>query len=307
MNRTDIPLGLKQRAALGDDWARWLDRLPSLIAELLAEWSLEPTADAMHGFCSLVLPVRTDDGADAVVKVGFDGDADAEHESVALAQWNGDGAVRMFRADPRRRALLLERLHTDDLTGLWDLEACEIVAGLYARLHRPASKRLASLTDVVEGWLDALRADAAIVPVPPRLIEQALHAGHGLCTDPASTGVLIHGDLHYANVLAADREPWLAIDPKPLSGDPNYEVAPLLWNRWEDVVGDVRGGLERRFWTVVDAAGLDDRRARDWVIIRTVLNAHWTVDDARRARRVLDDGEREFITRSVAIAKAVQP
>lgn len=127
--------------------------------------------------------------------------------------------------------------------------------------------------------------------------------------DGASTGTLVHGDLHYANVLAADREPWLAIDPKPMDGDRHYEPAPLLWNRWDELAGaglSVRDGVRRRFHTVVDTAGLDEDRARDWVVVRTVLNAHWSVQDAERAGRDLDSGEREWITRCIAIAKAVQ-
>ena len=84
---------------------------------------------------------------------------------------------------------------------------------------------------------------------------------------------MIHGDLHYENVLAGDREPWLVIDPKPMSGDPHYELAPMLWNRWDEAVatGDLRIALRRRFHTLVDAAGLDEDRARDWVVVRMVL------------------------------------
>jgi streptomycin 6-kinase len=108
-------------------------------------------------------------------------------------------------------------------------------------------------------------------------------------------------------VLAADREPWLAIDPKPVSGDPHYEVAPLLWNRWDEVLGsgDVRTAVRRRFHTVVDTAGLDEDRARDWVVVREVHNAMWTIRDARRAGRRPDDADREWLTRCITIAKAV--
>ena len=82
-----------------------------------------------------------------------------------------------------------------------------------------------------------------------------------LVADPASVGVIIHGDLHHHNVLAADREPWLVIDPKPMSGDPHYEPAPMLWNRWDEIVaGNARENLRRRFHTLVDVAGLDEDR-----------------------------------------------
>ncbi len=109
-------------------------------------------------------------------------------------------------------------------------------------------------------------------------------------------------------MLAADREPWLVIDPKPVSGDPHYEVAPLLWNRWDEVVasGNVRDAVRRRFHTVVDAAGLDEDRARDWVVVREVHNLMWTWEDAERAGRSLLPDDREWITRCVSIAKAVQ-
>jgi len=130
--------------------------------------------------------------------------------------------------------------------------------------------------------------------------------GRDLVADPASTGRIIHGDLHYFNVLAADREPWLVIDPKPMSGDAHYEAAPMLWNRWDELTHDVRAGVRRRFHTLVDAAGLDEQRARDWVVVRMVINAHWAVQDAQRAARDLSADEREWITRCIAITKAVQ-
>lgn len=260
----------------------------------------------MHGFASVVVPVRTDVGVDAVLKVGFDGSPETEHEHLALGIWAGDGAVDLFRADPRRRAMLLERLHPTDLTGIPDVEACEIVAGFYPRLHRPAMPRLRPLTDFLQRWLDALAADAHRVPVPRRLIDRALGRGREFVDDPDSVGRLIHGDLHYGNVLAADREPWLVIDPQPMSGDPHYEVAPLLWNRWAETAGRVRETIGRRFFTVVDAAGLDEDRARDWVIVRMVLNAHWAVEDATRMNRALRADELEWITTCITVAKAVQ-
>nr|WP_246298828.1 aminoglycoside phosphotransferase family protein [Nocardioides panaciterrulae] len=283
-----------------------MDRLPGLARELLEEWALTRDGEPMHGFCSLVLPVRTAEAEPAVLKLTFDGDDESEHEALVLQRVAGDGMVRLLRADPRRRALLLERLHTEDLTGLWDLEACEVVAGLYGRLHLPALPQLRTLTSYVDRWLARLEELRGEMPVPPRMVEQALHLGRSLVTDDASTAVVVHGDLHYENVLAADREPWLAIDPKPMNGDAHYEVPPLLWNRWDELAGDLRGGLRRRFHTVVDAAGLDESRARDWTIVRMVVDASWTVDDARAQQRRLTPSERHRLTQCVAIVKAVQ-
>ena len=284
----------------------WLDALPRVSAEVIEEWDLTVDGEPMHGYCSLVVPVRTRSSRPAALKVTFAGDEESEHEHLALQRWGGAGAVRLLRADPARRAMLLERLHTDDLGDLWDVEACEVVAGLYPRIHVPALPQLRTVTAYVERWCAALATMPRNAPVPHRLVEQALSLGRDLVADAASTGTLVHGDLHYANVLAGDREPWLAIDPKPMSGDPHYEPAPMLWNRFEELSGDIRGGVRRRFHTLVDAAGLDEQRARDWVVVRMVLNAHWSVEDAQRADRALDAEERDWITRCIAVTKAVQ-
>ena len=306
---TGIPSGLEQQRGLGPEWGDWLDRLPRRRDELVEEWALRVEGGPLHGFCSLVLPVRDADDAPAVLKLTFDGDDESEHEALALQHWHGDGAVRLLRADPRRRALLLERLHLRDLAELWDLEACEVVAGLYPLLHRPALPQLRTLTSYVARWLDQLEALGDDIPVPRRMVEQALHLGRDLVDDPDSTRVVIHGDLHYGNVLAADRAPWLAIDPKPMNGDPHYEVAPMLWNRWEEMTsgpGTLRDAIRRRFHTLVDAAALDEARARDWTVVRMVVDASWSVLDARRVGRSLTAEDRERVTQCVAIVKAVQ-
>jgi streptomycin 6-kinase len=176
------------------------------------------------------------------------------------------------------------------------------VAGLYPRLHVPAPPQLRPLTAYVRQWTDDLGRLPRGAPVPHRLVQQAVSLGRDLVDDDASTGVLIHSDLHYENVLAGDREPWLVIDPKPVSGDPHYEIAPMLWNRWDEAVGsgDVRTAVRRRFHTLVDAALLQEERARDWVVVRMLHNAMWELEDHPSAP------DHDYLTKCIAIAKAVQ-
>jgi streptomycin 6-kinase len=288
--------------------AAFLDRLPALVRDVVEDWRLTLDGPARHGRAALVVPVRTPAGRPAVLKLSSPHE-EAEHEHLGLRAWDGRGAVRLLRADPHRWALLLERLHGDeDLTSLGDLEACEVVAGFYARLHVAALPQLRRLSSYVDRWTDRLAALPPDAPVPRRLVEQAVSLGRTLVTDRATDARMIHGDLHGANVLAADREPWLVIDPKPMAGDPHYEVAPMLWNRWEEVLrsGDVRAAVRRRFHTIVDTALLDEDRARDWVIVRELHNALWAIEDALGEDRPLDLEDRDLITTSVAIAKAVQ-
>ncbi len=294
-----LPPEVLEFADRGPAWAEWVRRLPRLTAAILDEWELAVDGEPMSGWTALVVPVVNDAGERAVLKLVCPGEEE-EHEHLALQRWGGAGAVRMLRADPGRRALLLERLHRRDLTEVPVLEACEIVAGLYPRLHVPALPQLRPQTLYIQRWTDDLARLPRSAPIPHRLVEQAVSLGRDLVTDAASVGTLIHGDLHYENVLAGDREPWLVIDPKPTSGDSHYEVAPLLWNRWDELRGDVRESVRRRFHTTVDAAGLDEDRARDWVVVRMVHNAMWEIEDHP------DSPDDVYLTMCVTIAKAVQ-
>lgn len=305
MSDLELPDGVLGMAGRDPEWAAWVERLPALATGLLEEWGLRQDGWAMHGYCSLVLPVRRASGTPAILKVAFPVE-ESEHEALALQHWQGRGAVRLLRADPHRWAMLLERLHHESLAGVGALEACEVVGGLYGRLHVPAPPQLRTLASYVDRWAAALATLPRGAPVPRRLVEQALALAGDLVSDEESTGTMIHGDLHYTNVLAADREPWLAIDPDPMSGDPHFEPAPMLWNRVDELEGDLRGGVRSRFHTLVDVAGLDEDRARDWVVVRMVLNAHWAIEDAQRGNRDLTDLERGWITTCIAVAKAVQ-
>jgi len=300
MTQVELPGDvLAAMASRGEDWSSWVDGLPGTVREVLAEWELALDGRVRSGMCSVVVPVRTLSGRPAVLKVGFP-DRESEHEPLALQRWHGRGAVLLLRADPRRRAMLLERLHDETLTSVWDLEACEVVADLYARLHVPAPPQPRRLTGELQRWQRQLAALPRNAPVPRRLVEQSLAIVRGFSGDAGTDGTLVHGDLHYDNVLAADREPWLVIDPKPLSGDPHFEPAPMLWNRWDEVVGsgNARDAVRRRFHTIVDAAELDEDRARDWAVLRVVLNAVWELEEA--------EPDLDAVTRSITVAKAVQ-
>lgn len=299
----EIPAKFLEVGSRGPEWVAWLARLPRLTAELLAEWELRQDGVPAYGNCALVVPVLAKDGTPGVLKVQFP-HWEAETEHLALRAWDGNGAVRLLRADPRRLALLLERLQPRDLTTVDDLEACEIVAASYKRLHVAAGPQYRTLSGELKRWIEGFRRLPASAPVPHRYVEQAISLASDFAADPACDGKLIHTDLHYFNVLAGEREPWLVIDPKPLSGDPAYEVAPLLWNRWDEVTasGDLRFRVRQRFSTAIDAAGLDEDRARDWVIVRQLLNVLWTLQ-ATDADNTLPQ---DWLTRNIAIVKAIQ-
>lgn len=301
-----LPPEVQAFRARGEEWEPWVDGLPGLRRDLLEEWELVLDGAAMHGYCALVHPVRTVAGGRAVLKVSGP-TWEGEHEHLALRVWSGRGAVRLLRADPHRWALLLEPADAgSDLNVLPDLGACAVVARLYGDLHIEAPPQLRLLSEQATRWSAELRALPAATPLPRRYVEQAAGLAGELAAEPDCDGRLVHTDLHYDNVLASLRDDnsgdWLAIDPKPLSGDPHFEVAPLLWNRWDELVatGDVRIAIRARFYTVVDVAGLDEDRARAWVVVRELVNAMW----ALTAGTAIADAD-AFLTQSVTITKAV--
>jgi streptomycin 6-kinase len=301
-----LPDGVLDMADRGPDWAEWVERLPGLVRGLYDEWELRPDGWMMHGYTALIVPVVQARGGRAMLKVAFP-DVESEHENLALSRWGGRGAVTLLRADPHRRALLLEALRDESLRDVWDVEACEAVAELYGLLHVPAFPQLRLLSDVVAASADTLAGLPRTAPLPRRLVEQATSLARTFATDADTDGTLVHTDLHYDNVLMSESGAWVAIDPKPLSGDRHYEVAPMLFNRYDELASGplgVRAGVRRRFHALVDAADLDEERARDWVVVRMLDLAAGRLLGPPELHRGMPDSD--WFTLCVTIAKAVQ-
>ena len=312
----EMPAAFVRLARANPAWTEWFAGLPRMVEDLLESWSLTVDGELRSGQAAVVVPVRTEDTSSAVLKVGWP-HPEAALEHLALRAWNGRGAVRLLRADPHRFALLLERAESDvDLHSEPVLVACQVVARLYRELHRPAPPQFDRLSELTTRWAEGLAALAGHPSVPRRLVVQAAGTARDLASAPGTDGLLLHTDLHYSNVLkqanvlraeprAAERRTWLAIDPKPLSGDPCFEVAPLLWNRWDEALasGNVRAALLDRFFAVVDEAGLDEDRARAWVLVRGLVNVAWALEDSTRG--VAPDPD--WLTVMTTMVKAVQP
>jgi len=271
----------------------WVDRLPGIVRGLLDRWSLELDGAAWHGETAIVLPVRHAAGgseAPRALKVRWL-DPFTRDEGLALRAWNGLGAVRLYDEAPEAGALLLERLDPHrSLLDVPETEAVDVAAGLLRRLAIPAPEGVRAIRTEVDEMAGELRRrrETAGWPSPDRL-ERLL----GLAAELGSTGqgLLVDADLHYENVLAATREPWLVIDPKVVAGDLEFGVAPLLWNRAGELGGPE--DLEARLARLVDGAKLDAERARLWSIVRLVDVAVWSLSTGvgrhvDACRRLLD-------------------
>lgn len=253
----------------------WLASLERLVGESAEEWGLAVGEPYAYAFSSLALRVTRPGGDPAVLKIQFP-DRESQHEAAALARWAGQGAIRLYAHDPDRRALLLERCLPG--TALADDcrpdEALPVLASLVRRLAVPAGAPFRSLAEEAGHWAVSLEAhyDAAGRPFERLLLDAALAYLREL---PGSQPeqVLLHQDLHAANVLRAEREPWLAIDPKPLVGERAFAVAPIVRG---SELGHSEARVRHRLEHLVEALGVERERAVGWTVAQTVA---WGLTD----------------------------
>jgi streptomycin 6-kinase len=231
----------------------------------------------MHGYAGMVLPVRRADGSRAGLKVSWlDGDGCPEAE--ALAAWDGRGAVRLLERDDAAGVLLLEWLDPERSVAELDRMAAAAVAGeLCRRMDVPAPAGLPSLEETAARWVEELPATWERLgrPFDRRWLEAAVATCREL--GPGQPRRLLHGNLRFAHVLRAEREPWLTIDPNGMAGDPAYEVAPLLGQLCAGLAAepDPRATVAARLAAFADAAGVDGQRARRWAQAYLVESALW--------------------------------
>jgi len=198
-------------------------------------------------------------GADAVLKVTPTEDDESDEEADALALWDGDGAVRLLRHDRERRALLLERARPgNDISTLPDDEATVIAVEIGLRLWRAAGEPFRWIGDHIPRWLDAAERSnqpgRELIPLA-RELYGSLDVGRAM---------LVHGDFHHHNILDAGGR-FVAIDPKPMLGEPEYDVPSFLWN---PLPYRMRPDVTERRIAAFAATGLDEHRIRAWTVIR---------------------------------------
>jgi streptomycin 6-kinase len=174
-----------------------------------------------------------------------------------------------LEVNPASDAMLLEWLNPGRSLNDVELEEAVTVAGrLLRRLSVPAPSGLPRLQSVAERLSETMPQCWKQLgqPFPKRLLDRACDLT--LQLGPSAAGLLVNYDLHYADVLAGTREPWLTVDPKAVVGDPEYGIAQLLWRRLEEM--EAQGGLDRYFQMLAEAAGLVPDLARSWTLVRCV-------------------------------------
>lgn len=274
-------------AARAEGKQPWLAALPGTIRSLATRWSIDVGPPFRPGGHTAWVAPAARDGADLVVKVLWR-HPDAEQEAEGLRAWAGDGAVRLHAAetvDAETAALLLERCRPGStLKRLPEPEQDLVIARLLRRLWRrpPSGSGFRSLSSMCARWAAEFEEKGAGRGIlDPGLARQGMALFRELPGN-AEDEVLLCTDLHAENVLAAEREPWLVVDPKPYAGDPTYDVLQHLLNCEVRLHADPHGLVRR----MADLLALDAGRLRLWLFARCVQESPDWPGLAEVARRL---------------------
>jgi streptomycin 6-kinase len=251
-----------------DSGRAWLRELPSRVTRVAEKWQLQLEPPYPQCYVSIVFPAALRDGTPAVLKLQWPHpESECEHEALRL--WNGHGAVKLFDFDPEEHALLLERCEPGDhLSTIGPEQALEVVVDLLPRLWVPAGPPFRTLAEECAEWRRQLPSQWELAgrPFEQAMLDATLEAMDQLSSSQQDQ-VLVHQDLHGDNILRAGREPWLAIDPKPLAGEREFSLAPII-RSYE--FGHSRAAVVHRLDKLSSSLRLDRERCRLWTLVQTL-------------------------------------
>ena len=258
-----------------------------MVRTLAQRWhlALEAPFDGDDVSCAWVAPAQRSDGTRAVLKLGMP-HMEGEHEIAGLVFWDGDPTVRVLAADEALNAMLLERCEPGtSVRALPEPEQDPVIAGLLRRAWRlpPDPRPFRPLSEMTQTWRRETIAQRSSWP-DETLVQEGLRLLDELPRS-AERAVLLHTDLHAGNVLAAAREPWLVIDPKPFVGDPAYDATQHLLN----CGARVRSAPWETIARVAGLLDVDPERVRLWLFARLAAEPTdgWSAERVETARRLM--------------------
>lgn len=269
----------------GEAGKAWLENLPATVNNYSHKWSLTLDSPFPNATFNYAVPAERQDGTPVVLKIGFPTDKEFRSELEALKVFNGHGIVEILESDSDKNILLLERaVPGDPLTTVKnDEEAMSIAAKIMKNLWQtvPLQHQFPTVFDWGKGFeqmKEYFKEKAN--PLPKKLVDKAERLFAELSVSQGKQ-ILLHGDLNHSNILSAQRESWLAIDPKGVIGEREYEIGVLLRNPQPKLLQlpDPKEVLERRIDQLANELNLDRERIHGWGIAQAVLSAWWIIED----------------------------
>ena len=276
-----IATNTQERGAVG---VEWMKRLPAILSDCERRWSIKIGLPFPGLSYNYVAPAVRADGTLLVVKICYPG-REVTDEANALRVYAGAGAVDLMDFDADWGVILLEHITPGAMLSSIedDAEATSIAASVMRQLRHPvpAEHSFITVADWAKG-MSRLRQefDGGTGPFPAYLVSMAERLFAELLPSQVEP-VVLHGDLHHYNILSAERQPWLVIDPKGIVGEPAYETGALIRNPVPQILSapNLDRILARRIHQLSDELGYDRQRIYGWAVAQAVLSAWWTYED----------------------------
>jgi streptomycin 6-kinase len=274
----------------GEEGHSWLNRLPAMLAACEERWNLMISAPVSNLTFNYVAPAVLADGSEAIVKIGLTDEFPSQPE--ALQHFDGHGIVQILAYDELDKVMLLERLRPGtSLRSVEDDEAAiSIATSIMRKLWRPLPLHhypFPTIEDWGKGFARMRKLyDGGIGPIPSTLFDKAESLYAELSASMAEP-VLLHGDLHQDNILSAERDSWLAVDPKGVIGEPAYETGAILRNFWPDIlsVPNPKQLMARRIDQFSTELDFERERIYGWGFAQAVLSVLWSLEDTGKLDR----------------------
>lgn len=270
--------------AKGEVGIKWLKDIPQIIQKIEKNWDIK-VGKPFDLYFNYVVNAFKNDGTKVVLKIVFPNDKQFQSEVDALKVFNGEGCIKLLEVDLEHFTMLLEKAEPGVALDPWknDNEATRVIASVIKKLGKPVpsqhhfSDAKDFVTEIAE-YKQNYKGEKN--PLPEYLIEKCEELINHLIK--TSTKLVVnHGDLHHGNILSAQREPWLSIDPKGIVAEPAFETASMLRNPYPELgrQPNIDEILANRIHILAEELELNPARIQQWGLVQAILGAIWRVED----------------------------
>ena len=277
-------LGDKMNALYGIEGVSWVRRIPSMLEQLESDWRLTLGSPFSLLTYNYVISATNERGEEVILKLGFPG-AELMREIQCLKLFQGRTSVLLLKSNPHIGALLMERavpgrnlVEEDDEVAIDALYS--VIGGLH--VNPPGESDFPTVEDWRRGFIRYRKRFEGKSSLIPRGVVEHAETLYKNLTQSSEEQFLLHGDLHHGNILSAEREPWLAIDPQGVIGERAYELGAFLRNpmplmlTWDDL--EMRTG--RRIELLAATFSIPEDRIAGWGYTQAILAAIWAIEES---------------------------
>ena len=273
----------------GNRAKQWLNNLPQTIKILKEEWQLTNIQPVENITWNYVAKAISKIHGLVVLKISCDEKLNSD-EVKALKHFNNYGIVKLIAHNAQYHAMLLYQAQLGESLFSINYNQIHVIIKNYSDIVlqlASATQHNYSNFNHISHWLKAFyKIDKH--KLPHGLIDKAIYLKNKLLAS-RSKEFILHGDLHNDNIIS-DNNKWVAIDPKGIIGEVEFEVACFNFIKETEIKNklDIPQLFQERSELIAKELNLNHQKLKDWVLVRTVLNACWTINDNEKVNTFLN-------------------